>query len=202
MIEKFIDIIKSVFEKYLYKALFSLASAFVIAALKKDYLNNINLSKNELIVVVFCIVFVLLGTCEAICKKCIQKYLEIIATKKKKEEQIQKDKERLDSAVIRIKDWILDLPPCDKDILFEIVSNDNNIFLLNFNSYLYGELFSQSYHGMSIHGNKVNAHKNIDIVRKYLDDEGMTYIEFKLDDEFYEILLEVIKKYGKGCFEY
>lgn len=188
--DKILEIVKIIVEKYIYKTFFSLAASIIIVTFKAGFFEQYKLSILESKVLIFAVCFCFLG---------ISEYVIRFISKKKSE--IWESKLDIQKCTKEVKDYILTLPFCDKKILYDFIVTENKVQTLCSMEYTGTLVRLNMYNPMYFGRLDFTASEHIDVIKTYSKESGIGYIDFKLEDEFYRILIRVNQKYGKSCFE-
>lgn len=203
MFEKLIDILKIFLEKYLYRAFLSLVLSLLATPYMCDIFIFRNYSMTELKVILFLLLFLLFSGIFY-----IYKYI------KKKIEKWILNKEKEDEYIDYYLKLIINLRPNDKEILSKFLENNNNPLTIRESKYD-GKLVDIQGHNICF----ADDTKEWIIILKqctkpFICDEntsreekmqymfGEKYVDIRLHNDFYYILLKVCKKYGKSCLEW
>lgn len=203
IVDKLLDLVKTLLDKYLFQSLVATAGMIItIALLPKDFFAQNKVSDNELKVLIWILYFLIVCLIQFIYKKTKKWYL---SKKNKKildeKEKISRELEEIET-IENLRKIIVNLNPCDKEMLLKAIEEEQKIFSLEDRTYK-GTLLNSEF---------------VDILKKYTKREEVNipndatkailfcnseehYTDIKIRDDFLYFVKKVYVIYGRQCFE-
>ena len=194
IVDKLLDLVKTLLDKYLFQSLVATAGMIItIALLPKDFFMQNKVSDNELKVLIWILYFLIVCLIQFIYKK-NKKILD-------EKEKISRELEEIET-IENLRKIIVNLNPCDKEMLLKAIEEEQKIFSLEDRTYK-GTLLNSEF---------------VDILKKYTKREEVNipndatkailfcnreehYTDIKIRDDFLYFVKKVYVIYGRQCFE-
>lgn len=193
MLEKVIDLFKSLLEKHYLQVLFSVVlTSLIYIIVPSDFLPLEKFGRNMFLFVIFCFMLFIVEVF-------VKFFIVIRRLVSRKIEKIRRDNEKLQDKIGEMYDFLNQLQPIETDIINYLVDNNNECITTHIDceNLFYNCRLIFDFRSYKVKGGNITSINIYNIEEKVEYVENMVVNQFKLRDDVYELLRYIKKNTGK-----